>query len=185
MTLTYFDALSIKFGNRSFTVKEVEFLTGNLRSAKLLSELKKRGLLRREGRGIYRCVLPNLSDERKKEWDRIEKIIVLAPFKKALTGPTAVSIWSDGRYEVMPNHFMNVFHLNILSSDYEKWMNYLKKKGVSTKGIKKVGAYVDLIPETKFSFTYKNNKPVIPKKEVLNLIKNHPAIYANASDLID
>ncbi|EQB65354.1 MAG: hypothetical protein AMDU2_EPLC00011G0040 [Thermoplasmatales archaeon E-plasma] len=57
MGLTYLDILISRFGDEAFTASEFMTVTGNTRPAKLLSELKMRGVVERIDRGMYR-VLP-------------------------------------------------------------------------------------------------------------------------------
>ena len=50
----YADAAALLFGAREFSAREFALRTANPRAAKLLSELKRRGLVARVGRGLYR-----------------------------------------------------------------------------------------------------------------------------------
>ena len=54
----YADAAALLFGSREFSTREFALRTANPRAAKLLSELKRRGLVARTGRGLYRNLSP-------------------------------------------------------------------------------------------------------------------------------
>lgn len=73
MGLTYLDPIISRFGESEFTTEEPTFLTGNSRSAKLLSELKMKGFVKRMGRGKYRVLpLSERPDPRLIEWEGSE-----------------------------------------------------------------------------------------------------------------
>ncbi len=186
MTLTYSDVIISRFGENEFTAKELAILTGNSRSAKLLSELKMRGIVERVDRGKYRVLpLSERPDTRIMEWDRVRNIITHAPWKKAWTGSTAVEVWTNGRYKISPNPYLRVFHIIILKSELDEWRKYLRRSGISYSGKKRVGCYVDLKCSSKVNSTIITGEPVITKNEVLKLIRNHPGIYAGACELIE
>ncbi|MHB1708064.1 MAG: hypothetical protein ACYCT2_01120 [Thermoplasmataceae archaeon] len=186
MGLTYLDTLISRFGNEAFTTSEFEAVTGNTRPAKLLSELKMRGVVERMGRGKYRVLpLSERADTRIIEWARVKSIILRAPWDKAWTGSTAVEIWTNGRYKISPNPYLRVFHLLVHKSEIEEWKKYLRRSGVSYTGKKRVGSFVDLKATSKINLTLIAGEPVIPKAEVLRIIENNPGLYAEASELIE
>ena len=186
MALTYLDVIISRFGENEFTAKELAILTGNSRSAKLLSELKMRGIVERVGRGKYRVPpLYERPDTRIIEWERVRNVIINAPWKKAWTGSTAVEVWTNRRYKISPNPYLRVFHLLILKSELDEWKKYLRRSGVSYSGKKRVGSFVDLQCSSKVNLTIVAGEPVIPKDEVLRLIRSHPGIYAGAWELIE
>ena len=186
MGLTYFDAIISRFGENEFSVKDLTNLTGNSRSSKLLSEMKMRGIVERIGRGKYRVLsISERSDRRLIEWERIRMLIIKAPWKKAWAGSTAVEIWTDGKYKVSPNLYLKVFHLLINKSELEEWKRYLTRFGVSFSGKKRVGACVVLESSPNVDLVTVAGEPVIPKDDVLRLIRSHPGLYAGAEDLIE
>ena len=185
MGFTYLDALISRFGGEDFTTADFKAATGNTRPAKLLSELKMRGVVERRGRGTYRVLLlSERPDKRVNEWERVKNIILKAPWDKAWTGSTAVEIWTNGRYKISPNPYLRVFHLRVHKSEIEEWTRYLMRLGVSCSGKKRVGSFVILEAASRIKWTLVAGEPVIPKNEVLRIIKNHPGLYAGASELI-
>ncbi|MHB1492781.1 MAG: hypothetical protein ACYCR7_05265 [Thermoplasmataceae archaeon] len=180
------DILISRFGDEAFTASEFRTVTGNTRPAKLLSELKMRGVVERIDRGMYRVLpLSERPDMRIIEWEKVKNIIMRAPWDKAWTGSTAVEIWTNGRYKISPNPYLRVFHLLVNESELEEWKRYLRRAGISYTGKKRVGSFVDLKATSKINFTLVSGEPVIPKDEVLMIIKNHPGLYAKAGEMIE
>ncbi len=187
MALTYFDAASLSFGRREFTVGEFAARTGSLRAAKILSELKHRGLVNRVGRGRYRCLGPEeRPDLRSVNHDRARSVILSAHLPKAWSGPSAVELWTGGRYSVSPSAFIYEFHLTVPAEHIHGWKAFLKSHGIPLKPHKHIGIRVHLIPRDNWEgIIMHEGEPVIPRDEVLRMIRNHPAIYAGAEALLD
>ncbi len=185
MTLTYTDAANSLFGGRPFTSREFARGIGNPRAAKVLSELKHRGLVERLGRGTYRCLSPDARpDLRSAEWNRVRRIVLSGPDPKAWAAETALEYWTDGRYKVAPSLYSRVFSVAVPPNRENLWKDYLSKHGVSTGRGKRVGARVDLIPTSGLNPTLLGDEPVVPRSEVERLIREHPALYANAEVLL-
>jgi Transcriptional regulator, AbiEi antitoxin len=185
MSFTYNDALSSLFAGESFTSREFARRTGNPRAAKILSELKHRGLVERLGRGTYRCLSPgDRPDLRSAEWARVRDVVLSGPKPKAWAGETAVELWTAGRYKVAPSLYSRVFSLAIPYGREGAWKEYLARHGVSTTNRKRVGARVELLPRPKVSATSLDGEPVVPRREVEALIAAHPALYGDAKELI-
>lgn len=185
MGLTYYDAAATLFGERSFTVSEFADRVGTPRAAKLLNELKTRGLAERVARGTYRLLGPSeRPDLRRAEWRRIRDVILEAPFWKAWTDASAVEAWTDGRYKVSPSPFARFFHVAVHESDLEAWREYLKVHRVPT-GRKHIGAHVRLEPvPDDFEGERVGDEPVIPRRDVVALIRSKPALYGDAEELL-
>lgn len=185
MALTYYDVISLTFGEKEFTSRELALRTGNKRAAKLLNELKQRGYVARVGRGRYRVLKPaERPDLRDVEWDRVRTIILDGPEPKAWTGSTAVELWTGMKYTLAPSVFLREFHLAVPRNKLSTWKAYLKKHGVPYAGKRRIGAIVRLVPSSKFDVVYVNGEPVISRSETLRCIRNHRAIYASAEELL-
>jgi hypothetical protein len=185
MALTYNDVVSSLFGDRTFSSREFARRTGNPRAAKVLSELKHRGLVERVGRGFYRCLSPaDRPDLRGLEWARVRHIVLSGPEPKAWAGETAVEHWTGGRYKLAPSLYSRIFSLAIPSGREESWKEYLAVHGVSTMARKRVGARVELVPRRRFKAILVNGEPVIPRGEVERMIREHPALYGDAKELL-
>jgi hypothetical protein len=185
MGMTYFDVLKMEFGRKEFSISDLTKLTGNYGVRKLLSEMKMKGLIRRTGRGTYVIDRPiKKVDSRVKEWERVRGVVFMSPFEKAWTGSTAVEVWTDGAYVTAPNSYLRIYHLLVREADLEKWKTYLKKHAVSFKGSKRVGSYVALEGADEVRSVLINGEPVVPKEDVMKIIREHPGLYAEAEDLI-
>jgi predicted transcriptional regulator of viral defense system len=185
MVLTYTDVVNSLFGDRAFSSGEFARRTGNPRAAKVLSELKHRGLVERLGRGSYRCLSPgDRPDLRGAEWTRVRNVVLSGPEPKAWAGETAVEHWTGGRYKLAPSLYSRIFILAIPYGREENWREYLSKHGVSTVARKRVGARVELIPRRGLKASRIGGEPVIPRSEVEKMIRDHPSLYGGAEELL-
>lgn len=185
MPLTYGDALPSLFGAKPFTSREFARRANAPRAAKILSDLKRRGIVERLGRGTYRCLGPEeRPDLRLAEWSRVRNVILKGPFRKAWTGRSAVELWTGGRYRLAPSPFYRVFELAIPSDRTEDWRKYLADRNVATRVGKRVGARVDLVPMARLESVELGGEPVIPRTDVEAIIDEHPALYAGAKELL-
>jgi hypothetical protein len=185
MALTYDEAGSLVFGDAEFTTSEFDRRLGVNGGAKVLSELKRRGVVRRMGRGRYRFLSPSeRPDLRSVEWDRVRKIILGGPNPKAWTGATAVEVWTRGDYLVSPSAFARVFSLAIPKESLSVWEAYLLKNGLSASPRKRIGARVNLVPVKRLKVSEVGGEPVIPRDEVVALIRDRPSVFAEAEELL-
>lgn len=186
MGITYSDVIEFTFGDREFTTDDVRRFTGHPDPAKLLSNLKMKGVVVRMGRGRYKCPSPRTTwDFREAEWERVRSVILRAPMGKIISHSWAVEVWTDGNYRLSDNLFHRVFDISIAAEDYGKWLRYLKTHGIPTVGKKKIGSVVRIHPVKEFDYTLINGMPVLTKSEVFRLIEEHPGLYAGARDLIE
>ncbi len=186
MGITYTDVLSSYFGNGEFTTESVKLLLRTNRSAKLLSDLKFRGLVERTGKGRYRLLSPSERiDTREHEWKRVERIVDSSPLPFAWAWSSAVEKWTNGSYLVGPNPYFRIYYIEVKAADFEKWKGYLKSHSVSTEGKRRIGAVVELIPNDDLEFVILNGEKVIPKERVKEVIRRHRGIFAEADELIE
>lgn len=185
MSLTYTDVGTHIFGAREFPASEFARRTGNPRAAKLLSELVVRGVVERTRRGRYRFLGPaERPDLREVEWDRVRKVILSGPEPKAWTGATAVEAWTRGRYVVSPSPYSRIFELAVKEEAVESWRKFLAANRVSVCARKRVGGSVKLHPLATVHRVYVEGEPVIPRRETIALIREHPGVYASAEELV-
>jgi hypothetical protein len=185
MPLTYGEAGSLVFGDAEFTTSEFDRRLGVDGGAKILSEMKRRGLVERTGRGRYRFLLPSeRPDLRSLEWERVRRILLNGPSRKAWTGTTAVEVWTRGGYTVSPSAFARVFYLAVPEKSLSLWESYLLKRGLSTKPRKRIGARVELVPVKRLKVTEVDGEPVIPRSEAISLIRDRPSVFAGARELL-
>ncbi len=185
MVLTYVDVLNSLFGGRRFTAREFARRSGNPRAAKVLSELKHRGFVERVGRGTYRCLNPSeRPDLRAAEWSRVHDVVLSGPDPKAWAGETALELWTGGRYRLAPSLYARVFNLAVPRLRREDWVRYLSSHRVSTSPKKRVGARVELTTVDVLEPVSIDGEPVVARREVERLIREHPALYGNAEELL-
>ncbi len=185
MGVTYYDAAGMVFGERVFTVTEFANRIGSPRAAKVLNELKTRGLVTRVARGKYRLLRPSeRPDNRRAEWNRIRHAIMAAPMWKAWTGETAVEVWTRGRYKVSPSPFIRSFHVAIHESDRAAWLDYAKANRLPA-GRKHIGGHLelDVVPDDRIIEEIEG-EPVITRDEVVKLIRMKPSLYGEAEGLL-
>ncbi|MCW6169318.1 MAG: hypothetical protein LVQ96_04360 [Thermoplasmatales archaeon] len=186
MGLTYFDVLSLYFKDSEFSTKDIALLLRTERSAKLLSELKFRGLIERTGRGKYRLFTPSERiDTRSYEWKRVEKIVNSSPLPYVWAWSTAVEKWTNGAYLVGPNPYFRTYYIEVLISDIDKWKRYLRSHSVPIVGKRRIGAIVELISKEHLESVIHNGERVLPKERTLEIIRNHRGIFAEADELIE
>jgi hypothetical protein len=185
MALTYEEAGTLAFGDSEFTTSEFGRRLGVSGGAKILSELKRRGRVSRTGRGRYRFLTPaERPDLRSMEWERVRTIILDGPEPKAWTGSTAVEVWTRGGYSVSPSPFSRVFSLAVPKGSLAVWRRYLGGKGLSDKPRKRIGAKVSLVAVARLRSTRVGGESVIPRSEVVALIRRAPSVFAGAEELL-
>lgn len=139
----------------------------------------------RVGRGRYRCLRPTeRPDNRASEWESVRRAVIECPLPKAWTGPTAVEVWTEGRYTVSPSVFAREFHVAIPRESLKGWEDYLSARGIPFKPRKRIGARVVLAPVAKLRSTTFRGEPVITRSDVRRLIRSRPATYANAEEAL-
>lgn len=185
MTLSYEEVGMRLFGEDPFTSREFSHRINTFRGAKILSELKHRGVVARLGHGTYRFLRPSeRPDRRSSEWKRTRQIVLDGPDPKAWTGSTAVELWTDHRYFVSPSAFNRIYELAIPTRSVSAWKTYLRDHKVSSDSRKRVGARVELVAVRSLRLVTVNGEPVIPRHDVVSLIRAHPGIYANSEELL-
>jgi hypothetical protein len=185
VSLTYGDVVPSLFGAKPFSAREFARRANAPRAAKILSELKRRGLVERIGRGTYRCLGPGeRPDLRVAEWGRVRRIVLEGPSRMAWAGRSAVELWTGGRYRIAPSPFYRIFEVAVPAERAAEWRDYLANRNVATRQGKRVGARVDLVPVRRVESIELGGEPVIPRASVERLIREHPALYAGAKDLL-
>lgn len=184
--MSYIDVASLAFGSHPFTLKDFEAKTGTTRAARVLSEMKTRGLVERTGRGTYRVLPPHeRPDLRGGEWERVNRVLLASSLPMAWAGPDAVRIWTGGRYTVSPSAFLHEFHIEIPSAFSKRWLSYLRSRRVSTDARRRIGSKVVLYLAPAIHPAFHNGEPVINRATTLAMIKEHRGLYADADGLVE
>jgi hypothetical protein len=137
------------------------------------------------GRGRYRFLGPaERPDLRNAEWERVRGIALRGPDPKAWDGPTAVEVWTGGRYTISPSVYTRVYHLAVPTRNLPLWKAYLAKHGLSLNSRKRVGAHVELRDLRSVRAERVNGESVLIRTEVVSLIREHPGMYGEAESLL-
>jgi hypothetical protein len=186
MPFDYCEAASLSFGSDAFSIREFASRMGSRRAAQTLNEMKVRGLVERIARGRYRLLGPaERPDLRSSERLRVRGLILASPLPKAWAGPTAVEVWTGGRYRVSPSVYLSEFHLSIPRSSERAWREYLRGHRISADPSRRIGSKVVLHPTNRFRSAMHAGEPVLSRREVLGLIRAHRGIYADADELME
>jgi hypothetical protein len=185
MPITYLDTIDHLYGNREFSSRDFSSRVGNPRAGKLLSDLKRRGYVARTGRGRYRRLeASERPDLRLFEWRRVRDTLLKGPTSKAWAGASAVELWTGGRYRTSPSAFVRFFTLAVPRPSIPAWRKYLRAHGLSLDSRKRIGPRVELIAVDDLKVTFLSGEPVLPRTAVVDFIRAHPGIFANAEELV-
>jgi hypothetical protein len=184
---SYAEASALLFGSREFSVREFALRTGNPRAAKLLSELKRRGLVARTGRGLYRNLpVDERPDLRARDWARAHDLIVRAGLPMAWDGASAVEVWTGGSYVVSPSVLAREFHLLVPRASLPAWTDYLATHGLLPSPRRRLGARVLLrVVDRMPRLARVHGEPVIRRDAALRIVRANPALFAGAEEWFD
>lgn len=179
------DAIRSAFGNRPFTASEALVALGP--GAKMaLSRLLLAGRLERVRRGVYRVAAPETKDRIDAARADLRRMDALrAPFRIALDGPDAVSAWTGGRYTVKsapPGE--ETMWLAVATPDLEGCAAWLEARGwkVGSEWPQGRGPKAIVRAMARLKPKRLDGVPVIPRAEVLRLIKSQPSAYEGAQE---
>lgn len=186
MSFGYYEAAALLFGDRPFTTREFGGRTASPRPAKTLSEFKTRGLAERIGRGRYRLLSPSdRPDRRAEEWDRARRLLLHSGRPMAWSGPSAVEIWTGDRYFVSPSVFRREWYIDIPEDATSQWVDFLRANRLSTNRRSGLGNRVIPHPVNRLRRVTLHGEPVLPRSVVMDMIRSHRGIYANANRLVE
>jgi hypothetical protein len=183
------DIIRRAFGNREFTVSEAAWALGLTRAGGTLSRLKTRGFVVQAGPGRYRLA-PPASPEALKARLASERIRELfeGPVPLALDGPDAVAIWTAGRYHPPRHPGPPLVHLACAARDLPAASAALATLGIpwAPPGEWPPGRSLKAIVRTLPTLrpVFRGGQPVVPRREVLRLIKADPAAYEGAEEWV-
>jgi hypothetical protein len=176
------DLLREAFAGTDFGTRDASAVLGTSTATTrtLLNELRVKGFLIRTGRGRYR-VAPDSErvafDRRRREL-RLEAAID-APYRIALDGPDAVTLWTRGRYRVPPEP--NAIHVAVVADDEKPYRRYLDEVGLPIgEGLRRPHVVLRVVPKPRFAVIH--GKPVLERAEVLRFIHNNPIAYDGAEE---
>ncbi len=166
--------LSERFGQG-----DLDWLATPAMKKKIFSLLSRAGWIKREKRGEYRCESPEKAVRGILEF-KVPELLKQAALPYALTGLSAVEVWSDYAY-VQRSIEKSPYFLKVLKKDLKKWQKYLNENGVPNyvKRGATIGEYALLFPVEKLRFAEKDGLKTDPKKDALAFAeKNELLRYA-------
>ncbi len=103
----------------------------------------------------------------------------------AWCGPTAVEFWTRNRYFYSPSVFLREWHIEVPKESTRDWLAFLRDHRLSTSPRTRLGNRVMLHPVRRLRRVTLHGEPVVPRTVVLNDIRSHRAIYADADRLVE
>jgi len=97
---------------------------------KMLHDMVKHGLLRKDGRGKYNVASPDEVAENKPGIEESYEVLKEANLKYALTDEDAVFLWTKGGYNVGRFFGRYPIHIDIRKEDVKSWMRFFERKGL-------------------------------------------------------
>jgi len=118
------------FGDHPFTVRRFEATFPASRAYRTLSELRVGGYAERVGRATYRARPPH-------EWlaagttqvTEVEAALSSAELEFAFDGPTAVALWTSGRYLASSAAGFQPPHIVVRKKEAARWVSFLRSRG--------------------------------------------------------
>lgn len=181
------DIMRAAFVDRTFSPKEASAALSLPRPEATLHRLKLAGLIEPAGRGRYRIAAPDLRLRIARARARMLAARILdAGLPVALDGPDAVRLWTEGRYSVGLPLSPPLLWLAVDSAAKALVEALLESLGVpwgppeappTRCGLSVAARFVDGLRRVRLDDT-----PVIPRDEVLRLIREEPLAYEGAEE---
>lgn len=151
----------------AFGQRELEWTVSESMRKKIFSLLSKAGWLVKLRRGEYRCVPPEKAIRGLLEF-RVPELLEKAEMPYALTGASAVEVWSDYSY-VQRGLEKSPYFLKVLKKDLKKWKRFFNKESVPNYvgNGSTVGEFAVLIPVSSLDGVEKHGLKVEPLRKVL------------------
>ncbi len=150
-----------------FNQSELEWIVSPSMKKKIFSLLLRSGWLVKVGRTEYRCVSPEQAIKGLLEY-RVPEVLKKTSLPYALTGASAVELWSDYSY-VQRGMERSPYFIKVLRRDLAKWQNFLNKESIQNYigAGSTVGEFIILKPVKKLKFIEKSGLKVEPLNETI------------------
>ncbi len=176
--------LYTRHGSRgAFRQNELEWMVSEPMRKKIFALLLRSGWLVKESRGEYRCVKP---EEAVKGLlaVRVPAVLKEAKWPYALTGMSAIEVWSDYAY-VQRSFERSPYFVKVFKKDLNKWRTYLNSRSIPNyvgKG-STIGEFVILEPVERLARVEKGGWNVEPLQEALREAEGN-YLFAYAAEYI-
>ena len=157
--------------HEDFGQSDLDWIVGQSMKKKIFSLLLNNGWIRKTSRNSYRCVSPSAILHGLLEF-KVPAILKEAKKPYALTGMSAVEIWSDYSY-IQRGREKSPYDIKVLKKDLPYWKSFFNRHKVPnfiTSGAT-IGEFVILIPVEKLKSTVKSEMHVEPLQETEKIAK--------------
>ena len=158
---------------------------------KVLSDMSRKGFLKRKERGLYEVVSVKTYAKAKNNVEEGYELLKRSKLPYALCRVDGVFVWTNGGYNA--NRFFGSYpiYITISKSDIEKWKKFLadNRKKYIIDGSRPTetlyGTYYVLIPEKKVESTNLNGLNVEPLKRTVDFCKRESFTFEPALEILD
>ena len=167
----------------AFKQNELDWIVSEPMKKKIFSILLKAGWIVKVSRSEYKCIPPEKAITGLLDF-RVPELLKTSGLPYALTGLSAVELWSDYSY-VQRGLQKSPYFINVLKKDFGKWRVFLNANSIPNyvNAGAAIGEFVVLHPVNGLEFVEKNGLKVIPLKEALRIAKNN-SLYSYAYSFI-
>lgn len=158
---------------------------------KVLSDMTRKGLLKRKERGLYEVVSSSDYAKSRNNIDDSYNLLKRSRLPYALSRVDGVFVWTNGGYNV--NRFLGSYpiYITILKSDVENWKRFLANNGKKfiLSGARPretlYGTYYVITPEDRMESRTVNGLNVEPLEKTVEFCLREPYTYEPAIEMLD
>lgn len=190
--MSYYELWNVLWNwKREFTTKEFSSVFASPDANKVLHDMRKKGLLEREGWSKYRVNSPEEYLAKRINVSEAYDLLKDAGMEYALTGPDAVFIWTKGGYQVDRFFGFYPIHLKVKKDDLKRWERFLssKKRRFHVEGqpLRETlfGLFYVLYPESVFKTEDVEGFRVDSLKDTVKFCKEKIYSYEPALEMLD
>lgn len=190
--MSYYELWNVLWNwKREFTTKEFSSVFASPDTNKVLHDMRKKGLLEREGWSKYRVNSPEEYLAKRINVSRAYDLLKDAGMEYALTGPDAVFFWTKGGYQVDRFFGFYPIHLKVKKDDLKRWKRFLSSKKqrfhIEGQPVRETlfGLFYVLYPEAKFNTENIDGFGVDPLKDTVKFCQRKIYSYEPALEMLD
>ena len=182
--------LNSTFGNTMFTIDDFRMNFPSPQPTKTIYDLIKLDFIRRMKRGKYKVVKPEEFVQRiVKENLENRNVLEKAERKYTYSDSTAVNIWTNGYYWTDFTKGFKPVHIKVLKKDLKYWDLFFKSNDaeftLENENKALFGLTYVLHPVDSMKVEKKDDSPVMPLKETVNLCREKVYLYKPALEYLD
>ncbi|MFH0713216.1 MAG: hypothetical protein V1722_01595 [Candidatus Micrarchaeota archaeon] len=153
--------------SEAFKQSELDWIVSEPMRKKIFALLLNSGWISKISKTEYKCTSPENAVKGILEF-RVPEALKKATMSYAMTGLSAVELWSDYSY-VQRGIERSPYFIKVLKRDVKKWQRYLNAASITNYVLKgsTIGEFVILQPVAKLNFIEKDGFKVEPLKETV------------------